>query len=91
MASCQLWRGAWSSQYNGTMKVITAKVVNGTIELPADVTDGTTVAVLAPDTEGFHLTSDQENELSAALAEIRAGSFVDGDELLAELRGTHRA
>jgi hypothetical protein len=73
------------------MKVITARVVNGAIQVPPEVIDGTTVAVLAPDTDGFHLTGEQENELSSALAEIRLGSFVDGDELLAELRGAPRA
>jgi hypothetical protein len=44
------------------------------------------------DESGFHLTADEEEELAAALDDIRAGSFQDGRELLAELKGlsSHR-
>jgi hypothetical protein len=68
------------------MKVITSKVLNGRIELPSDIAEGTFVAVLAPDGDGFHLTSAQDSELTEALAAIDSGNFEDGAALLAELR-----
>jgi hypothetical protein len=73
------------------MKVITGTVLNGRIEVPSGLVDGTTVAILAPDAEGFRLTSDQEDELAAALSEIEGGEYEDGDQLLAELRGKRPA
>ena len=69
------------------MKIITGTVLNGRIEVPAGLVDGTKVAILAPDAGGFRLTSDQEDELSSALAEIEGGEYEDGAALLAELRG----
>ncbi len=71
------------------MKVITGKVVDGRIEIPPGLAEGTNVAILAPDAEGFRLTPEQESELSAALADIQSGKFEDGDKLLAELRSQH--
>lgn len=71
------------------MRVITGEVVDGRIEIPPDLAEGTNVAILDPDAEGFRLTAEQESELSAALAEIKSGRFEDGDKLLAELRGQH--
>ena len=73
------------------MKVITAQVEDGKVQLPPDVLDGTIVAILAPDVAGFRLSTEEEEELSAALAEIRAGDFVDGQALLAELKGSRPA
>jgi hypothetical protein len=73
------------------MKIITGTVMNGRIEVPAGLVDGTRVAILAPDDEGFRLTRDQEDELSSALAEIERGEFEDGAELLKEMRGKRTA
>lgn len=70
------------------MKVITGTVVDGKIEVPAGaLSDGESVAILArgPD-EPMRLTAEQEEELAQAVEEIRQGKFVDGDELLAELK-----
>jgi hypothetical protein len=39
---------------------------------------------------GFRLTKDEEDELFASVQEIRNGDFIDGDELLAELRSMYR-
>ena len=69
------------------MKVLTAKVVDGRIDVGSDVKDGTTVAVLAPGVQGFQLTPAEENELAEALQQVREGEFVDGRALVAELRG----
>lgn len=68
------------------MKVITGRVVDGKIEVESDLADGTPVAILAADETGFQLTADDEDELAAALADIRGGQFVDGRDLLRELK-----
>jgi len=70
------------------MKVITGRVVSGKIEFEADLREGTPVAILAADDEGFHLSAEEENELVEALEDIRRGNFVDGRALLQELRGS---
>ena len=67
------------------MRVITVQVAGGQVHLPADVKDGSVVAVLAPDAAGFLLSEDDKLELSAALEEIRSGDYVSGNDLLAEL------
>ena len=69
------------------MKVITGRVVHGKIELEAELEEGTSVAVLAADDAGFRLTSEEEEELASALAAIRRSEYVDGRDLLAELKG----
>ncbi len=69
------------------MKVITGRVAGGKIELENELQEGTPVAVLARDETGFRLTSEQEEELAAALAAIRDGESIDGHQLLAEIKG----
>lgn len=71
------------------MKLLTAKVVDGHLELPEGALEGAaTVAVLVPEDEGgFELSDEQAKELTEALAEADRGEGVDGWELLAELRG----
>jgi hypothetical protein len=44
------------------------------------------VAIFAADKTGFHLTNEDEEELASALAAIRGGAFVDGRQLVAELK-----
>ncbi len=70
------------------MKVITSTVVDGKIEVPAGVlSDGESVTILARDPdEPIRLTAEQAEERSQAVEEIRRGKFVDGDELIAELK-----
>lgn len=68
------------------MRVITLQVAGGQVHLPADVQDGTVVAILAPDTAGFLLSEDDKLELSSALEEIRSGDYISGNDLLAELK-----
>jgi hypothetical protein len=70
------------------MKVVTGCVVDGKIEVAGQLEDGTAVAVLAADGLEFHLSREEEDELSAALAEIHAGDFVDGRDLIRELKAT---
>jgi hypothetical protein len=69
------------------MKVITGRVVGGKIEIETDLREGTPVAILAAGETGFELTADEEDELVAALNDIRKGDFIDGHELLRELKG----
>lgn len=70
------------------MKVITTRVVDGRIELDAPLEDGTAIAILAAEDERFELSPAQEEELSSALREIRAGDFIDGRQLVAELKAS---
>ena len=72
------------------MKVITGTVVGGKVEFETDLEEGTAVAILAAGESGFQLTADEEEELFAALNDIRSGNYEDGHELLRELRGMSR-
>ncbi len=73
--------------YDGDVKLVTAQVVEGRIEVPPEIADGARVAILAPDDgEPFELSPEDEVELSQALAEIRAGRYVDGWRLLDEIK-----
>jgi hypothetical protein len=70
------------------MKVMTARVVDGKIDIgDAELEEGASVAVLISEGSGFQLTEGEQDELEAALAEIRRGEFIDGRELLRELKG----
>ncbi len=73
------------------MKLITAQVVDGRIEVPPEIGDGSQVAILAVDDEPFALSPGEEQELSAALAEIDAGRYVEGWKLLEELKSKSHA
>ena len=73
------------------MRVLAGKVVDGKVEIGDDLEEGSTVAVLAIGSEPPQLTPDDEQELVAALDEIRAGHYVDGRELVADLRARAKA
>lgn len=70
------------------MKFLTGTVMGGKIEVPAEALDeGTRVAILSPGPEWpEQLTAAEEDELAAALEQIRRGEYLDGDDLLRELR-----
>ncbi len=72
------------------MRVITGRVVGGKVEFETGLREGTLVAVLAADEAGFRLSAEEEEELAAALDEIRAGQFTDGRELVRELKASSR-
>jgi len=72
------------------MKVLTAKVVGGKIEVGNDLEEGSTVAVIALEPTAPVLSPEDEQELADALADIRAGNFVDGAQLVAELKARPR-
>jgi len=71
------------------MKMLTATVVDGRLELPeGTLHDGDTVTLLVPEREekGFHLSDDQQADLRAAIAEADRGDTVNGRQLLDELK-----
>lgn len=75
------------------MRIITGKVVDGRIDLPPDaLEEGTSVAVLAGDSEEpVALSAAEELQLSQAVDAVARGEFVDGDDLIKELRSRRRA
>ncbi len=69
------------------MKLVTAQVVDGRIEVPPEIGEGSQVAILAvDDAEPPTLSPDEEQELTEALAEVDTGRYVDGWTLLEELK-----
>ena len=70
------------------MKVMTGTVVDGKVEFPSEfVAEGAQVMILAPQTgEPVRLSPAEEAELLEAAEQIQTGEFVDGQELLNELR-----
>ncbi|HEX5720720.1 MAG TPA: hypothetical protein VF179_31490 [Thermoanaerobaculia bacterium] len=70
------------------MKLLTAKVIDGQLDLPEGVLEeGVTITLLVPEgDEDFELTEEQQEELTQALAEADRGEGVDGWQFLAELR-----
>jgi hypothetical protein len=61
------------------------RVVDGKIEVP-DLEEGAAVLIIAEGEDGFVLTPEEEDEIAAALAEVEAGVWIDGETLLRELR-----
>lgn len=85
------FEGSWTDCYNPSMKVVTGTVVNGKVEVPPDIEEGSAVAILAPGTdEPSALSPSDEKELSQALEEIHAGHFVDGWALINEIKAKSR-
>jgi len=71
------------------MKLLTAKVIDGQLDLPEGILEeGVTITLLVPEKdEDFELTQEQQEELAQALAEADRGEGVDGWQFLAELGG----
>jgi hypothetical protein len=69
------------------MQVTTGTVVNGKVVVEgATLPEGAVVAVVSRGVEeSFTLSTSQEDELLAAVAEIERGDFVGLEELLASL------
>jgi len=70
------------------MKAMTVTVERGRVEVPEDFArEGARLVVLAPETgEPVQLSPAEESELFEAMEEIRRGEYVDGEELLSQLR-----
>jgi hypothetical protein len=77
-----------SAVYDPSMQVATGTVVNGKIIVEgAPLIEGATVAILCKgDDEPFALSTDQEDELLAAIQEIDRGEFLPLEALLGSLR-----
>jgi hypothetical protein len=70
------------------VKATTGTVVGGRVEVPEEfASEGARVVVLAPEHgEPVQLSSAEERELLEAMEEIRRGEYMDGEDLLSELR-----
>ncbi len=70
------------------MQITTGTVVDGKVVVEgANLVEGSVVAVLSEDAEGsFTLSTEDEDELLAAVAEIERGGFVSAEDLLETLR-----
>ena len=63
------------------------KLFDGKVEVPGvALEEGASVTVVVPESEEFSLTPKQEAELLRAHEEIGRGEFVDGGDLLEQLR-----
>lgn len=86
--SVTLARAAAARENPDVMRVMTARVVDGKIDVgEAEIQEGAAVAVLIPDADGFSLSEEDQEELELALGDVQRGEFTDGRELLRELKG----
>jgi len=71
------------------MKVLSAEVVDGRLELPEGAAkEGATLVVLVPDgeEEGFRLSAEEQERLRISIAQADSGDLFDGLALLDELK-----
>ncbi len=71
------------------MKVLSAEVVDGRLELPVGAArEGATLVVLVPDgeEEGFRLSAEEQARLRISIAQADRGDLSDGLSLLDELK-----
>lgn len=70
------------------MKILTAKYINGRLDLPeGSLNEGDVVTLLVAD-QGleFSLSPEETSRLEAAIAQANKGESIDGWNLLDELR-----
>jgi hypothetical protein len=69
------------------MKIMTGTVTDGRIVVEGEpLTEGEQVTVLRREgNETFHVSPEEKRELLKAIDQAKQGTFVDVDELLAEL------
>jgi hypothetical protein len=71
----------------GHMRIAPGKVVNGRVELDAELPEGTSVTVLALEgDETFEADAETEHKLLAAIAQCERGQTTPMADLLSELR-----
>ncbi len=68
------------------MTVIHGKVVNGRIEVEAELPEGAEVEVLIPAPGEVPLTAEEETEIDAALAEADEGGSIPLSEFVRQVR-----
>ncbi len=68
------------------MKILTAKYINGRLDLPeGSLNEGDVVTILVSDQEvQFRLTPEETSRLEAAIAQANKGESTDGWNLLDE-------
>jgi hypothetical protein len=66
------------------MRVLTAKVVDGRLDVPeGSFEEGATVTLLVPEAEeGFRLSPEEQSLLLTSIAQADRGDVVDGWDLL---------
>lgn len=73
--------------YNGFMRIAPGKVVDGRVELDAELPEGASVTVLALEgDETFEADAETEKMLLEAIAQCEKGQTTPMDDLLSELR-----
>ena len=71
----------------GDMRIASGKVVNGRVELDAELPEGTSVTVLALEgDETFEADAETEQMLLQAIAQCEKGQTTPMADLLSELR-----
>ena len=72
------------------MRMLTARVVDGQLDVPKGLLEeGATVTVLVPEAdESFDLTDEEGAFIRESLTQIASGDWVDGEQLLSEIRGS---
>jgi hypothetical protein len=71
------------------MRVLSAEVVDGRLELPEGAAkEGATLVVLVPDgeEEGFRLSAEEQERLRISIAQADSDDLSDGLTLLDELK-----
>ena len=70
------------------MKLLTARVLDGQLDIPEGcLQEGDVVTILVPEAEkGFVLTPEETALLLESIAQADRGEFVDGWQLLDDLR-----
>jgi len=69
------------------MRIASGKVVDGRVELDAELPEGASVTVLAPEgDETFEADPETEKMLLEAMAQCRRGDVTPLKELLSEMR-----
>ena len=70
------------------MKVLTSKVVDGALDVPAGTLhDGDTVTLVVHDDEAsFSLTEEERGFLAESIAQVERGDWLDGWQLLGDLK-----
>ncbi len=68
------------------MQIASGKVVHGRVELDAELPEGTSVTVIAPDDDTYEADAATEKMLLDAIAQCERGQTVPLNQVLSDLR-----